>query len=96
MEGTRTIASERGVGAADRVCAERVFRGDPLVRERTVDRPVDAVQRTVGHAVRPEAQGDPTADDPSVGIVPDHPRASQSLLVEISRRAPLPHEVRLA
>src|SRR6267143_892895 len=87
---------EGRMGASGGIRPERFLGGEPLVLEVSVDGPMEPIQGTVGHAVRAEAERDPEAGDPAIGVVALDPTGSESGLVHISGPAPLADEVRLA
>src|SRR5436309_5613595 len=76
--------------------SDRLLRGQALAFEESVHGPVNAVERTVRHAVRTEAQRDPHPEDLAERIVRDKAFGPQPALIYITRAAPLTDEVWLA
>src|SRR6267143_2367825 len=96
FQGPLRAFLEGRMGASGGIRPERFLGGEPLVLEVSVDRPMESIQGTVGHAVRAEAERDSEAGDPAIGVVVLDAAGSESGLVHISGPAPLADEVRLA
>ena len=61
--------------------SDRLLRGQALAFEESVHGPVDAVERTVRHAVGTEAQRDPHTEDLAERIVRGKAFGSQPALI---------------
>src|SRR2546427_329608 len=96
LESACLALREAGVRATGRGGANRVLRGDALVLEESVHRPVDAEERPIRHAVGSEAHRDAGSQDLLERIVRHRPLSSEAAFVHVPRAAPLPNEVRLA
>src|SRR5207247_6743886 len=96
LQGPLLTFRERRIRAPCGGRSDRLLRGHALAFEESVHGPVDAVERTVRHAVGTEAQRDPHAEDLAERIVRGKAFGPQPGLIHITRAAPLTDEVWLA